>query len=126
MQLSLQKILVNKNTLKITALLLGSLTWIILSSLHYHSLTITIPLCFYNHEQHEINKNIPDEIKVTLRGTRQSLRSIDYLTLAAHVDYQEYVQSQGTIKLTNKHLLLPNTVNVVNYKPLNIGCYSSD
>jgi YbbR domain-containing protein len=119
MKLSLQKTLLNKHSLRMSSLLIGFLLWSILSNVHSDSITVTVPLCLYGEQMKYFAGELPETVTVTLKGSKRTLRAIDFSTLAAHVNHAEISQHKG-INLTNKHFLLPSLVSVACYSPLNL------
>lgn len=122
MNLSLQNILLNRHSLRMSSLLIGFLLWSALSNVQYDHITVTIPLCVYGEQTEVITYKLPETISVTLKAKKNSLRAIDFTTLAAHVDAQEIIMHKN-ITVTNKHLLLPDSIAVACYKPLNLARY---
>jgi hypothetical protein len=123
MHISLQKLLVNKHSIRISSLLIGFLLWSTISDLHKDSITVRIPLCLYGEQAK--TWEIPEQVTVTLYAKKSVLRAIDLTTLAAHINADTLTNKQTRIALTNKDLLLPNNVVVTNYSPLNLSAQRS-
>lgn len=119
MSMSLKSILTTKLTLKISAGLLGIFFWSLLHQSHTTTVTATVPLYVYNTQENQ-TIHAPESISVTLSGPCTLLRSLDYTTLAVHVDAQR-IKPHASYYLEAHDLLLPKGVNVVNYIPGNLG-----
>lgn len=118
MQPSLRKVLTSNPIHKVCSLIIGITVWGVISPLHNDMLTIEVPLCFYNTPQQGMGTlpQAPERITVTLRGKRSALRRLDRANLAAHVD-TAHIDASGIIpRITEKNLLLPKTIKVVEYR----------
>jgi hypothetical protein len=62
----------------------------------------------------------PEIIQVTLSGPCAALRSLDYTTLAAHIDAKK-IKPHTSYQVQSSDLLLPKGVNLVHYIPGNLG-----
>jgi hypothetical protein len=113
-------IFTNRHVHKIIAVCIGIATWAAVSTLHDSTVTVTVPLCFYQTENIALNSALPQAITVTLKGPRQQLQAIDYQTLAAHVDAQT-LQPHKPLNLTAEHFFLPKSIKLVYYNPINVG-----
>jgi hypothetical protein len=116
---ALKKITLTKSILNIIALILGYSLWSILSQKTISSRFIEIPLCFYNTTQHT-NLEAPEFVAVTLSGSRINLKNLDINQLALHVNAQNLSSGPNLIVPDRHNLLLPETINVLHYKPTNI------
>lgn len=119
MRISLQKMLLNRSFLRISALLISCTLWSIMSGMHYSTITLTVPVCFYNDAPSE-NFEAPEFLTVTLQGKKSDLRTIDYNQLAAHIDVQKINHHQG-ITISHKNLFLPSKVKLLHYSPMNFA-----
>jgi len=119
MALQLQKILTTKLTLKISACILGIFFWSIAHQSHTTTITRTIPLYVYNTTEHQ-KITAPETIQVTLSGPCALIRTIDYKTLAAHINAQK-IKPHTSYYLQAHDLLLPKGINLVDYIPGNLG-----
>ena len=121
MRISLQKTLANKHSLRINSILIGFLLWSILGSMHSTTITVQVPLCFYDGQQNTVTlTDAPEFITITLKGARSDLRAIDFNNLAVHVDTENFKKNKNGIILTNKNLFLPKQVKLVHYSPMNL------
>lgn len=117
MQPSLRKALTSNCVHKISSLFIGIAIWGIVSSMHEDTITLEVPLCFYTTQQAEVPvPQAPGRLSVTLRGKRSVLRQINRSALAAHVNVAKVGPSGVIPRITDKNLLLPKTVKVVEYK----------
>jgi hypothetical protein len=102
--------------LKILALCFGYLLWHVFSQTNLVSVTISAPLCFdATNELYAINA--PETIAVTLAGTRRALASLDFDTLAIHLDANKLTPQEHTLCIAKKNLFLPDHINLVHYEP---------
>lgn len=124
MRISLQKTLLNRNFLRISALLIGSTLWSIMSGMHYSTITLTVPVCFYN-EASATQCDAPEFLTITLQGKKSDLRTIDYASLAAHIDAQTVSNKKQGLSITNKNLFLPSHVKLLHYSPMNFAVETS-
>jgi len=104
--------------LKCMALILGFFLWLFISSLHKATLWIEVPVSFYN-QQDRVITYAPETVHVQLSGYRNAIRAIDCQQLAVHIDAQELHAGKNILAIKNNHLLLPDSISVVNYCPLN-------
>lgn len=117
MNISIKKILNSTIILKILSLLIGGSIWYQLGFYQRISKTFTIPLCFYG-PQRVIDA--PETIEITLQAKRSDIRALDHEHLAAHINSALLAEGPNTILINNKTLFLPETFNVLHYKPSNI------
>jgi hypothetical protein len=111
----------NKLVQKISAFIIGFFCWSHLNILQHHTITCTIPLCFYNQEyldEHKLSLEAPETITITLRGKKGDLARIDYSALATHINAAQLHKGKNGIFLTSKDLFLPDTISVIHYSPL--------
>lgn len=118
MRHSIQTALSSNLMHKIGALVLGVTLWSILSHTHEETVTVTVPLCFFNTEN--VHIAAPENVTVTLKGLRRDLHTIDYTTLAVHLDAQKLPQGKSSILLRNKDLFLQKKIKLVSYYPINL------
>lgn len=119
MRLSLQRTMLNKNTLRLSAILFGFIFWSFISSHHLITLSKKVPLCFYN-TKNSMSLSAPEFLTVTLRGKKSDLKNINFDSLAVHIDAQNFTSELNGVKLTNKNLFLPDKIKLINYKPMNL------
>ena len=103
---------------KVGAVLIGVTLWSLVNTLHEATLTVEVPLCFFNLEDNLV-LSAPEKVQVILSGSRSSLRALDLATLAAHVDASKNLRRGGVI-LNAKHLLLPRGIKLLSYNPINL------
>jgi hypothetical protein len=103
-------------TLKIISLIIGYGAWWALSQSHHTTMNVTIPVCLDN-EPTAYTIDQPDWLNVTLAGNRTDLSSLDLNNLALHIDGTQLHEGKNHIAVSSTTLLLPETINVVHYKP---------
>lgn len=113
-KIALESKLVHKSC----ALLIGIGLWSVVSTLYDETVTVMVPLYFYNQAE-GAKVTAPEKIAVTLRAKRTDLRTIDYTALAAHIDVQKMIADEG-IFLSATNLFLPSSVKVVHYVPMKV------
>jgi hypothetical protein len=119
--LSKQRVHINANVpIKIISLALGYGLWALFNQMHPSTVTLSIPLCFYGETTAKRTLAAPETITVTLAGKRSDLARLDLETLAAHIDAATLVPGPNPITLTQAHLFLPATCNLVHCTPSNI------
>lgn len=120
MQPSLRKALTSNYVHKVCSLIIGIAIWGVVSSMHEDRLTLEIPLCFYTTKNTAAPMpHAPSKIIVTLQGKRAVLKQFTgNKSLAAHVDIAKIGNSGMIPQITDKNLLLPKTIKVVEYKVL--------
>ncbi len=118
MQSSLSLALSSNLTLKIGAFVIGVTLWALVSSVYEETITVTVPLCFFNAENYAIVA--PESLRVTLKGFRHDLRAIDYKALAAHLDAGKIGPGKRSVLVGNKELFLPKKIKLVSYSPMNL------
>jgi hypothetical protein len=103
-------------TLKILALLFGCSLWYIFSQSRTDTVSLTIPLCFYNTEK-TTHLDAPEKIHVTLCGMRSELVSVCLEELVAHVDARTLNTKSSHIVIESHNLFLPASIKLVHYSP---------
>ena len=119
MVLVLKKTLLSNLTLKTVSLILGFCAWYFISQSYYTEITVSVPLCFYNHTT-DYSIDAPESVKVTVGGKRSDLYTLDLTTLHAHIDLQKIEHGMHEIPLTNRTLFLPSSIKLVHYDPSNL------
>ncbi|HBL98565.1 TPA: hypothetical protein DDZ86_02885 [Candidatus Dependentiae bacterium] len=99
-------------------MVVGITLWALVNTLHEATLTVEVPLCFFNLED-TVVVSAPEKVQITLAGRRADLRALDIKSLAAHVDASKLIRRRGVI-LNQKHLLLPRSIKLVSYNPINL------
>lgn len=102
--------------LKFFAIIFGCTIWYIFSQSRQDTISINVPLCFYNTEKIKLIES-PDNIRVTLSGTRQELINMDIEHLAAHIDASKLNVKSADISIESYNLFLPTTIKLVHYNP---------
>lgn len=79
---------------------------------------LTVPVCFYNIPSYA-KLTAPDTIRVQIRGKRTDLRMLAHENLALHIDVSKLSQGRNFLAVTNETLLLPDSIKLVHYAPIN-------
>ena len=116
----LKKTLSNNVQLKLFSLILCYICWSIVSQSHTDDMWIDAPVCFYetadNQQIHAL-----ETVKVNLSGKRCALRAIDRKNTAVHIDTRNLKQGNHIIALSERHVLLPETVQVIGWTPTHLN-----
>lgn len=116
MNLTLLKNVLSTNlVLKVCSLFLGYHFWLLWNIHNYHTLTVTVPLYFYNNEHN--NLVAPEEVSVTVQATRSDLYKLDLTTLAAHIDAYTLHEQENMVLISGQNLFLPSHYNVIDCNP---------
>lgn len=125
--ISIQDLASNKIILKSSALIISFFIWSQLTRLHSHSITVTVPVCFYgNHAEAHDQYGAPATVTVTLQGKKREIAMLDSDVLAVHIDTDTLRRGTNGIVLTNKNLFLPETITVVHYNPLPLVIFNPE
>lgn len=116
----------NKLLLKSSALFISFFLWSQLTRLHNHSITVTVPVCFYGEQEPTMTCSAPETITVTLQGKKKDIAPLDSALLAVHIDSTALHPGTNGILLSNKNLFLPETIAVVHYNPLPLVIIKSE
>lgn len=116
--LSIHALASNKILLKSSALILSFFLWSQLTRLHNHSVTVTVPVCFYGEHAESIHCSAAEMVTVTLQGKKRDIATLDTSLLAVHIDSTTLHAGINGIILNNKNLFLPESIAVVHYTPL--------
>ena len=119
MQSILKKTLTNNVQLKLFSLILGYLCWSIVSQSHIDDVWIDAPVCFYETADNQ-HIDAPETIKINLTGKRSALRAIDRKSTAVHIDTHNLTLGKHVIALSERNLLLPETVQVAGWAPTHL------
>jgi hypothetical protein len=115
----IRKHLVDNLCLKILSLSIGYGIWHILSLSSEITIAATVPLCYYNIPEHSILKG-PTHITAALHGKRSVMRTIDYSSLAVHIDAHTFHPGKHAVYVDAQKLFLPRSIKLVSYSPSNI------
>lgn len=118
MNLPLKALLRTNLSLKIVAVIIGAIFWFITSAHHTTTLTLKVPVCFYNQAEDK-EAQAPEYLSVELTGKRADLNSLDLANLAVHIDLTDFCPGEYLIEPSSENLFLPRRVKLVNWKPLN-------
>jgi YbbR domain-containing protein len=106
----------NKLLIKISSIALGFSLWYTYKQSHYDSMSLDVPIYFYNETPGTIIKS-PETIQVTLAGTRKNLNMLDKEQLAIHLDASRYSKPMSYTIIDNQNLFLPATIKLIHYCP---------
>ena len=110
-----KKLIVRNNApLKATALIAGTTFWYLFSMHSMVTEQITVPLCFYQVPE-MLAIHGPENITLTVRGSRRALRSINKQNMACHVSADSMTVGNNPIRIDNTQLFLPETIKLVHY-----------
>jgi hypothetical protein len=118
MLFQLKNSLTSNITLKMASFLLGLSFWILLDSYTSRTITLDVPVCFYEQQAHT-HIQAPSSIEVNLRGKRNDLLSLDQHSLAVHINAQHYKVGAHKLIVDQSTLFLPSSIKLVNYSPAN-------
>lgn len=106
----------NRIIRNVIACILGYSLW---RSIHHElpqTVTLSVPLVFYNTEQAVISA--PEATTITLSGKHKHIKTLTS-ELTAYINADTLEQQKTTLlELANHHLLLPKHYSLVSYKPV--------
>lgn len=105
-----------KIMLKIMSIFFGVSLWYILSQQRNDSITVDVPICFYNTTP-QVAINAPETIRISLYAKRSDLIALDFSQLAIHLDAKQLQKPSTNMYLESRHLFLPATIKLVDYSP---------
>jgi len=108
-------IILHQKTTKISALILGYLTWFFIAQYQNVTHSYIIPICFYNDENIEIIA--PQSIKIKIQGHRLDIFKLHQQDLAIHLDATSFHNGINEIILNKENLFLPETLKLINLIP---------
>ncbi len=118
MQLLRIKSAFNNLTLKCISSIIGFGIWFMLNQSQSTTLTLEVPVCFYNVHNH-VTIDSPDKVTVTLNGKRADLYNLDLATLSLHCDAAQLHPGENPLIVSGSSLFLPSLIKLVSYYPLN-------
>jgi len=81
--------------------------------------TLSVPLCFYNLPA-DSSIEAPESISLTIAGKRSEIRALEQEHLAVHIDASELQPGKQLVAITDKKLLLPSSIKLVQHTPSNL------
>ncbi len=113
--LSLKNLLWTNLTIKCCSLVIGLCLWSLLSENLTQTIALKVPICYPEgiNEFHTAQTTFD----ITLQATRSALQFFNLNALAVHIDPKQLQQEKNTIFITEKHLLLPPNINMVDCNP---------
>jgi hypothetical protein len=109
----------NNKTIKVISLILGYSLWSLIGNVYLQSAAHKVPVCFYNVPDNITIEAKPEMILVCLHGKRCDLSYCN--DLAFHIDASALQPGEHKLAPTAEHLFLPDTINLIHYKPLVIS-----
>lgn len=116
MGIPIKNILLTNLTLKISAFILATVLWYVLSQSRVVYHTISVPVCFYNVAQN-INIMAPETIDVTVAGKRQDIRALLGSSCGIHIDATTLHENTNRLSLTENNIFLPHNISMVHCNP---------
>lgn len=101
--------------LKLMSLVIATNLWFIFSQMHYDTITLNVPLCFYEVDQN-ISIEAPETVRVTLSGKRSDLANLDFNHLAIHKRIN-FAPHASPVIIQSNDLFLPESIKLVQYMP---------
>ena len=102
--------------LKFLALIVGTNLWYIFSQSRHDTITIDVPVAFYNTEI-LVTIEAPETIRVALAGQRSDLAAIDLRDLTIHLDASKLSTQSSKLPIDSQHMFLPTTIKMIHYSP---------
>ncbi len=120
MKLSLKNVVLNNVPIKVFSLIFGYLAWSVISYSHADSTWVNVPVCFSSSET-AMQVMAPETIKINLAGKRCDLRLLDTNATAVHIDTRDLRNGEQSIELSETHVLIPDSIQVVGFAPTHIN-----
>jgi hypothetical protein len=117
MGIPVRNVLLTNLTLKVTAFIVATVLWYIVSQSRIVHQTVHIPVCFYNTVENTLI-NAPETVAITIAGTRQDMLSLDTKNCGIHIDASKLTQAMNHLPITDQNLFLPHNICMVQCKPL--------
>lgn len=117
---NIKNLITNNAPIKVISVILGYITWLLLSNAHTDTISKEVPLSFYNINT-QWTMHAPETVTVFLSGKRVHLRNIDMNTLAVHINGKKLKEGVQSIKLSKHQLFLPNSIKLVHYIPTTLS-----
>lgn len=111
--------LINRWPVKVGALGLVSILWLLLAGQQDFEVALRIPLGLRNlPAQMEILEPMNPEVQITVRGLRKDASTLDERNVQAELDLSLAGSGSKTFRITRDHIILPNDrIYVVNINP---------
>jgi|GEM_PF-1505265 len=116
MELSFSHLLSQRSFLKIGALVIAYGLWFTMSTAHTSSLSLSLPIGFYNTSQ-ALHIQAPTDISLSLVGPREALAKLDINSIAVHIDAEKLSIGTHPYVITRQDLLLPAAVSLHDHVP---------
>jgi len=119
MKTIIKTVLLSHPLVKLFAVFCGYCFWLLLASNQITTRTFKIPLMFYNTAAKELISSHP-EVEITIKGQRKALHGVEQYSPSVHLDASTPTGVEQQVELSEGNILLPNSVNLVNYSPKSI------
>ena len=119
MKISIKNALLNNVQIKTFSLIFGYITWSIISHSHADNAWVTAPV-YFSHNETSLLITAPETVKIKLAGKRCDLRLLDTNTTAVHIDTRDLREGEQNIELSDRNLLLPDSIHVAGWAPTHI------
>ena len=116
MKLFLKKIFLSNVQIKLFSLILAYAGWSLINKSHTDDIWTDVPVCFYETEK-GMKIACADTVKMNLSGKRSDLRSLNIEDIAIHIDSRTLAQGENTITLSERQVMLPETIKVTGWAP---------
>ncbi len=113
-------ILLHPNFTKIAAILIGYSIWLFASNFTWVSKEISIPICFYQNTDRQIQAL--ESVFIKIAGPRNQMYHLKLSELAMHVDISDLKDGDHEIILNPVNLFLPETLKLIELIPAAISC----
>lgn len=108
-------VILHPNFTKISALFFGYCLWFFFSNFETVKRSYTIPVCFYQTEQHLIQA--PETVQAIITGSRRHMHYFNHKNLAINIDLSGYELGDHHIFLDQANLFLPEDLKMVELIP---------
>ncbi len=114
-------IISHPNFTKFTALILGYSLWFFTATYQWQSKTYTIPICFHQSTNQQIQSI--ETVMIKIYGPRNYIHFINPKDLAIHVDVSNFTNGTHTIYLDDANLFLPEALKLIELIPSAISLH---
>lgn len=113
----LRKKIQTPGLIKIAALIIGYALWYNVHHSTLQTMSLDIPLCFYNVADGCHLTESPAHVTVHIQGKAEYLRNMRTQDIAAHINAAPLKCGTQKILLSKNHLFLPDSAKLVHYDP---------
>jgi len=112
----LKNIFLNNVQIKLFSIILAYGVWSLVNQSHTDDIWTDVPVCFYETEK-GMKIACADTVKMNLAGRRSDLRSLNIEDVAIHIDSRTLAEGKNTITLSERQVMLPETIKVAGWTP---------